>query len=109
MRRSDQLAEDPLQTLPRNAKPAEEAEEVDGRRPHARSYTLFPRSAWEHTPWTLGVRVAPQDAERPSLRSHAERGNEANEGPPIHGPRPTAIKCVDVEMYSTLSATIGVL
>jgi sugar phosphate permease len=46
--------------------------------------TSFPRSAWERTSATLCVASGPragQDAERPDVRSYAERGNEKDKVP----------------------------
>src|SRR5262245_4890311 len=47
------------------------------RSPRSGKTFSFPRSAWERTAVTLCVAsLTRQDAERPDVRSHAERGNE---------------------------------
>jgi hypothetical protein len=57
-----------------------------------RGSSSFPRSAWERKSATLCVAAAPTDrarpllsldAERPDVRSHAERGNEGVAAAPV--------------------------
>jgi len=47
------------------------------------TFSSLPRSAWERKAATLCVASgyrAGRDAERPDVRSHAERGNEGGDG-----------------------------